>query len=42
MASVASGVQALMMPARIEETCVSPHANSVNGIEQNRSATTAR
>ena len=30
-ASVVSGVAALMMPARTDETCVSPMAKSVNG-----------
>ena len=40
--SVASGVHALMIPARIEDTCVSPQAKSVNGIEQNSRATSAR
>ena len=37
-----SGVHALMIPARIEEIWVSPYANSVNGMLQNRSPTTAR
>ncbi len=31
-ARVVSGVLALMMPARTDEICVSPRANSVNGM----------